>query len=292
MSDQQQIITACQGIPFDSNQYNEWLQLWSTGLCTETYVDILYTDQNGERRYNPAQLSLIQNNFNAIFDKYLNAYGFEITDDTSSPNYSVMQNIIHYSCSLLPGACDPYLTSSYCGNYTTATVAASPALLNFCGCFNLQARGLIGTPLICAGTCTKQRVIKIPDGIGGFAQCNQPVCVIDNLNITATNSANGSVNINQVCTNCGPQGCNCYINTGDINNINQQLGAVNVQQFCGPNSQCFITSNAGQPVDSVPCSSTPVVPPAFNWWLIVIIVLVVIFIIFIGLVIFSALVKR
>lgn len=254
MSSISELETACNGTSFSSNQFNQWFQLWNSGVCTNLYEDILYTLPNGARGYNAQELQRMQQDLTTAYNTYTQKFGFILTSNLSSANFNDWQVLLHNTCQQLPGGCAGFLTS-YCSTLTRDQIAEDPTFLAFCGCYS-QVNNPTGQNLVCDTLCTKQRVIKFPDNRGGFEECEEAVCVLNDINIAATQSSVGSVTINQVCNNCPTEGCRCVLNIDDLEEIDEAVGIVQVNQFCGSDSGCFqFSSTSGQPVTPVSCSS-------------------------------------
>lgn len=278
----------CNGNDIKSNNFQVWSNLWNTSnICQNYYTELLFTGPQGNRIYNPDNLIKVQNNFCDIFFNYTNKFQNNspttnnrfVISNPGLPGYNVFQETIHANCIDLPGACDISLRNNncdkcglnganhsinFCQPYTRDQISLNPGILEFCGCFGPSDPDFVTQPQ-CDPLCTPITTVKLPDGAGSFLECNNSVCVIDNISIQATQSAVGQgATFTQVCANCigGNQNvpCTCIISGVDIQSTANSIGlnSAEFNQFCGPNSTCLIVNdtNPNEPAQKVNCQNS------------------------------------
>ena len=274
-----------QGINFPS-----FMNLWtSSNVCWDVYYALLY-NVNAQPRYNPEELSTVQSDFTTLLTNYVNA-GYSFTQP-GDPKYNPFQEVIIDICNRYPGGCDPYLTSWCANNTSLSAIPSNSGLINFCGCY------VSGTPYEvdgstlsqqCQPLCQRVSTIKIPDGNGSTLSCDSNVCVIDNVSITAAQTANSNtgsrstnVSFTQICR-CPSGQCKCILSNNNISGI---IGDVSFTQVCGNGSQCFaVTENPNQPPVQVECPSgdttpEPTTQTSYVVWISWIITLIAVFLVF------------
>lgn len=205
--------------------------------------------------------------------KLMNAYvaKYDITTPGNT-KYNGFQEIMRNACISMPGLCDTFL-NIYCENFSRGQLASSQPTLQYCGCHlpsDPTAPPAIKSNPQCEAVCTRQGVIQRGEFVNdqptlNAASCHSNVCVINDTSVQATNTGNGSVSFNQVCSSCksGPAGsgeiCTCIISGSNISQTFGQVGDLNTfkQNCCGPddstcsNSLCQVTN--GTTTQSVNC---------------------------------------
>nr|QBK91092.1 MAG: transmembrane protein [Pithovirus LCPAC202] len=287
----------CRG---DNSSGQAWFSVWSNNACYNTYDDFIYNSKENAGEWSKENWEESQKDFVQILNKYLGE-GNKITEP-GFPGYDPFQEQLGGNfgafCNSLAGVCDIAL-SSFCQGKTTippcpncqgqngcgsecATregIASNKGILGFCGCYaplpNVeQARRVISKDPQCDPLCTRQRTISLDDGKGNFLQCNNDTCVIDDVTIEASRSTiGGTVNFNQMCSNCDP--CTCIISGIDITTTAEQIDQFKVEfnQFCGKNSLCLKIEPDG--VDkTIDCqkaitAQTSPTDSTIPWWIIV-----------------------
>lgn len=291
------IVDNCSGGTGDNRLIgNTLFNYWQTHNCPAAYAQAINTSPTGSLVYNPTQQALIQDKVFNLFQTYFETN--QLTDDVTSPDFNSFQFTLLELCinPTLPGICGEFLTS-YCDltacegqrpEECRETVANSPTLINFCGCyappdpdylqFTLGSTGCligstgctagcspasescVGQPAcdpLCHRALTSQRAY---DPTGALITCPQNICVIDDVIINATQTnVPGGINFNTVCSGCGgpsgSDGCLCVISGVNISATMAQIGVgTNFNQFCGGSSVCLVEDNAGNIISQGGCT--------------------------------------
>lgn len=267
-----------------------WFNYWSQNagsFCSSVFKNILYSGTNGTdfRAYNPAEINRVQDSFNNIFAQYQRS---NTLGDVNTPGFNAFQEVLLSTCEDIPGACMKFQQSGYCAGCSRDQVASTPLLTRLCGCNApaLPSVYNIGDPA-CDPLCNRANAIHNINTITGLEDiCRSDVCVIDDINITATgNSTIGNgITFSQLCGGC-KQSCRCIIAGVNLNGVLQTSGLTNSVQFntsCA-NATCFVSDANGNPTPAIcPNSATfsePQIPPAINFSFIILILIVVIAII-------------
>ena len=177
-----------------------------------------------------------------------------------------------------PGSIDSVL-KQVCAGFTRSQIANNPNQVIFCGCFLPDIEydtnyGQFGIEKVCDPVCSIDSALKPIDpktrpfinqgglctNIPAFLECDQTICVIDNVNIKITDSTTGNINFDQVCGNCNKPGvskasCSCFISNIDFEAIESQIGNVTLMENCGSSLKCFKDNKAGLPPLIVECES-------------------------------------
>jgi hypothetical protein len=267
-----------------------WFNYWSQeagSFCTSVFQNILYSGTNGTdfRAYNPLQLTRVQNSYNNIFAQYQRSNNIGVVN---TPGYNAFQETILNSCENIPGVCQPFQIG-YCSNCSRTQIASTALLNRICGCNAplLPAEYNINDPA-CDPLCNRANAIHNINTITGLEDiCREDVCVIDDINITATGNSTiqNGITFSQLCGNC-KQDCACIIAGVNINGVLQTAGLTNNVQFstsCA-NATCFVSDSTGN-LTPTPCPKSvtftaPDVPVAVNYSFIILIVIFVFIIIF------------
>lgn len=242
-----------------TGSYSSWLR----SNCPLEYQQV-YRQVNGVEQ--------AQTYANNLLDGYFNS-----NSDTG------FQEVLHQFCNnpgINPGVCQNYITYKKCVNVPYDTMTAEQA--DWCGCIvmpSLADQELYGTNIACYPLCHLTDTIQLVDEDGIPIQCNNQVCVIDDVSINVTESKVGDVTINSICPGCTGN-CNCVINNVDVSGVD-----LDINQYCGPNTSCYITR--GSELVQVPCTPSRRVFDNI-WILLLVIIIVIISIVVILIVIYQA----
>jgi hypothetical protein len=269
-----------------TNWFNFWARDAGT-FCQSVFQNILYsgTGSTGIRGYNPAMLERVQNSLNNAFAQYQLSNNL---GDVNTPNFNAFQQVLLTTCENIPGACESF-QNGFCTNCTRAQVASTALLTRLCGCRAplLPPQFNIIDPA-CDPLCNRADAIHNINTVTGVEDiCSADVCVIDDINITATQNSNigGGITFSQLCGGC-KQSCTCVIASVDVNNILVTAGLTNSVQFstsCA-NATCYVsdpTTGAETPV-SCPTSTTfsePSLPVSVNYSTIILVLIIVLIIV-------------
>lgn len=259
------IFEECSGYGLSKGQ--TLFDYWSDGKCYSAMYSALYGG---------ATIGLDSSGLaysRCIMDKTFRRYLF--TNNITEPGqggYNSFQETLLETCRKLPGVCDTALINRVCDNpkgldvdTLRAEIAGNRTRLNFCGCFapspsdvRLQLSNSACDPL-CARITTVPRMVTMGPLAGTADLCNQDICVINDVSITATKSVvQGGVSFGQVCNNCSTGNCTCVISGVNISGILSDLGVPNMfSSICGSGSTCLQGDplNPTAPPTLVPCES-------------------------------------
>lgn len=178
---------------------------------------------------NSQQMTNIINSKLPEDDPYFWIYGV----NNPTENQIELQTAIHEKC--LGGTCREALETR-CSNFTREDLLNS-TVRRFCSCFLKESQ--YSNPRPCDILCREFDSIPYSN-----ERCTDTSCVIDNVVINATGSRVGRVTISQFCPNCATGNCNCTIN--DVNLIGgSAVRGLEIQQFCGADSSCYIRNPDG-----------------------------------------------
>lgn len=239
-----QAVQLCMGVQTTStgdvvigNEFN-WLQAWNSGNCS-TFLDQVPFAKSQEMM--TFVLSRYYSNHEFILDKY---------------SVSTIENNMLNTCSVYPGSCQ-VIQRNMCVNCDNQEISQSYELTRFCGCFSNTpvTQGLVPE---CQPLCSMGNSIKLVDKNANPLQCNETICVIDNISIQASNTSFNNSSISQVCGNCAVSGgCKCFIQSS-LPNLAYQLGVSGTgnsfREYC-TDSQCFIIDDTTQETREVNCAS-------------------------------------
>jgi hypothetical protein len=208
---------------------NKIVSLWQPGgFCRR-----VLTDNGDDLEFVSAMGSgLLQNAFGAGPIPELGEPG---TDDA-------LVETVYDVCWDNPAACNRYLKSTTCPQYTRQQLAGLKTGTKFCGC----------------SLCVSSQNIKDVDINGSEIHCRQTLCVIDNVFIEAEQI--GNVTFEQACGSCQNGACACIIKDVEIS-AGGTIGNIDLSQKCF-NTKCYETSPSGQVVE-IKCDNepTPGTPP-------------------------------
>lgn len=209
-----------------------------TGVCREFLLQNPYMNENPERR---------REFFQTVVSKlgktpYQKGDGFN----------AVMADI----CGQVPGSCDSFL-SQMCGANSVGLgpisrqqAASDKELRKLCSCFlsDLQYpfAGKFGVE--CDILCNDASVNPVPkaEPKGNTwvkKDCQQNVCILDNVVVDILNSEVGGINLSQVCPSSGPGVTQCYLDGVTVDVVNSSVkDGINLGQWC---SGCSNEDGAG-----------------------------------------------
>lgn len=258
------ILENCSG--YSSFKGQELFDYWQDGKCYSSLYAALY---------GAATVGLDGTGLayaRCIMDKTFQHYLF--TNNITEPGqggYNSFQETLLETCRRLPGTCDTALINRVCTNPNglnaddlRLSIASNRTKLNFCGCYapppsdtRLQLTNPACDPL-CARITTIPRMVPSGPLAGTADICNQDVCVINDVSISATKSVvEGGVSFGQVCNFCSTGACTCVISGVNISGILTDLGVGNMfSSICGPTSTCLQgdPNNPTAPPTLVPCA--------------------------------------
>lgn len=148
--------------------------------------------------------------------------------------------------SSIAGTCDPYLLKACAAITDYDDLKNDLTLTQLCGCFLDQSAGSNiytkfyndSIPYNCTPPCIVPFGVKPGGGsLGGFRECDQSSCVMDNITIEVINSIyKGNFNFEQICPNSGTGGnTQCWISDDSVKIINSEASKnnINLSQHCG-----------------------------------------------------------
>lgn len=258
--------------------------------CAQVYQDIIHTN-NGLYVFNPANYQRVTQDMTYSLSKYFNltTEGHNLVLP-GNPTWLQMQHTLVSLCVDNPGVCSTAQTT-LCTGCDRPEISNNPDLLSLCGCFVPPLDPEIYTrviPVECDPLCNQLITAKLADPTTGDVDvCNDTICVLDNISITATKSSVSGINISQVCPNCTAEvGCTCIVDIS-VTNMAASLGLdnpVTFTSYCPSEFATCLSINSTQQTSTVvPCddffASAPVVydssiPPTI--WIIILIVVIIV----------------
>ena len=273
-----------------SYQGTNWFNFWSQNagfFCESVFKNILFSGNtiSGIRQYNPNEIQRVKDNMSNVFAQYQLS---NTLSDVNNIDFNACQETSFRTCEGIPGACSDF-QNIYCSSCSRETIASTRLLTRLCGCKApaLPAQFNVNDPA-CDPLCNRSNaILNINEITGAVKICTSDVCVIDNINITATNNSTieNGVTFSQLCGGC-KQSCRCIIAGVNINDVLIQSGLTNNVQFSSScaNASCFIDDgNGGLTASVCPTGAVftePSVPIAVNNTTIIFIVVVLLIIIF------------
>lgn len=174
----------------------------------------------------------------------LEARGKIIPSRIGDPTYTPFQETFLVMARTVPGIVADALKDTVCNGYTAETIIYDQTLTRLCGCYLADDQysrytDVYGVPKECTPTCTVAGAVRVINEDGyTIRNCDQDVCVIDNINITLGNN-NSDVNFSQVCGGCGPDAsCRCFISGYTIDASSGLIGNIDFSQSCGGETVC------------------------------------------------------
>nr|QBK93621.1 MAG: transmembrane protein [Pithovirus LCPAC404] len=240
-----------------------WTDAWSGGpisLCSSYYNNLVFTQQDGSRGYNPDRIERSREEFVPTFDLLL----FTQRDERGVGDlrlqgtefYTSMQAELLSACIHTPGLCDIAL-DDFCPTKTRTEIANNSAYLEFCGCHAPPdpETMLQIVPSECDPLCTRIGTIPLQNPVTGFSlECEVNVCVISDISIQATASSIGSVTFSQLCSGCtAANPCKCIVS--DVNLPPGQFVNTDLQNSCGTDSVCLVSSNVPGVLEPADCAT-------------------------------------
>lgn len=278
---QSQIV--CSGYRKDGDNYipltdEELKSVWGAGsTCGNVFSQSFY---NSQGVYNSNLFQQYQNRMQNVIYRYFSTNPFNPSPYTSS----VVEDNILNTCFTVPGIC-ANSESQMCKTCTDDKISTSTNLINFCGCYTVNSQNLNLSPE-CSYTCTLDDASKLRNIVtGNVLECNQTVCVINDVTINATNTSLQNINFNQICNQCIAGQCSCFIDVS-IPNIISQLGisGPTFNQKC-PSSQCYTVDNKTGAIVQEDCAKytqiayvTPI--GTGIWWILGVIFILFLFLLF------------
>ena len=195
--------------------------------------------------------------------------GFVIGALPGDVGYNPWQDMLYDTiCCPYPGLCQPALTQ-VCALATTQRLALNPSLNKWCGCHLPQGEYQdysvkYNVPPECTPMCNRASAVPLTGLDGLPIQCQQNICIIDNVTLNLINSEiGGGVNFNNLCGSCANTFCSCIISDTTIDITNSIIGGnvIPITQICGQLT-CSKTNpgNTGPADITVPCDA----PSTYN----------------------------
>ena len=230
--------------------------------CAQVYRDIIHTN-NELYIFNPANYQRVSQDMAYSLSKYFNltSTGHNLVLP-GQPTWLQMQHTLINLCVENPGVCST-AEIALCNGCSRAEISNNPDLLSLCGCFAPPLDPEIYTrdiPIECDPICNQLITAKLADPETGDVEvCNDTVCVLDNISITATKSSVSGINISQICPNCTAEvGCICIVDVS-VTNMSASLGLddpVTFESYCPAEfSTCISINSVEQTSTVVPCDA-------------------------------------
>jgi len=264
----------------------QWKLKLNEGVCETTFNEYIYNDGQGTFLFNQQRFLKIQNGMKyAFFKFYVPSNGFQMVNPNQIGYNSIQDSLLNLCGSqFLGGICNTVQTEM-CTSCNREDIIKFLPITKFCGCFVPPDQLSInnGVSPECDPLCSQGKSIKKANR-GIITQCDQSVCIINNISISSVKSSVDKVSFNQICPQC-KNGCRCIIDSSilDIDKIIGITDEITFNQYCGPNSVCLIVDNKTGESKQTPCS-TSLNKVKFNTykfsisiiiWIIVILIIVV-----------------
>lgn len=197
----------------------------------------------------------------SVVNKYYNSGGNLLDPITITKDFTFV-NWLYSVCETYPGLCKEILEApnGICAAVTPEDFKANPFAMNWCGCYMTDKQyekyqNDFGITKQCTPYCNAADVIPLTDVNNVIQQCNQSICLMDNVTITLAKSrVNGPLTLNQVCSSCSPtsnSGLNYNTNTSDTKgslnpynyNTSNTYGSKSVGVTSGANNNTQQTLN-------------------------------------------------
>lgn len=266
-------------VTYATLNYDELRAAWSGDVCPNAFQNFMYPSGV----YTASRFAAVQIGMTNAMHIYFSTKPFE-PSPYSSP---ALQSQILEACSSLPGICTNSATFM-CQNCTRDNISSSFNTLQLCGCYAPADSNFPNISQACDPLCTNSVSSKLRDPInGGVVECNQTVCVINNITINAANTSLNGIDFNQVCNQCvnDNASCQCYIDVSVPDIIAKTgLSGPSLVQNC-PFNQCFVVDNQTQQIKNVPCSNynkidTTLPVNKYIWWVLAFIFFLLITVVF------------
>jgi hypothetical protein len=275
----------------------DWKAVWASTLpgdgrtCTQLFNDIINTNSNGLYQYNPQLFNRVNENMTFMLSKYFNSGRNGNLVLPGEPGWNDFQFTLVQACRNIPGSCSTAQTL-LCDGCSRAQIANNPDLLTLCGCYPPKLDPKIYTrdvPIECDPLCAQLISAKrITPDTGAVIPCQDTVCVMDNISITAAKSSVDGISITQVCPGCNPQtGCICIFDVS-VATLSDNLGLTNpdvFRQYCpASTSTCLEIDSIKQTSTVVPCgdyfpgaiSATVTAPISVGVYVLLILIIVIV----------------
>jgi len=168
-------------------------------------------------------------------------------------------------CCPLPGVCQDGL-NKICETSTVTDIKLNSLLAQWCGCHmaNEQYEEFsrnFNIPKQCSSTCNRYGAIPLVGIDNKAVECDQTICLIDDINISIVNTqVGGGINFNQYCNNCSGKACTCVVSGNNITITTSSIGGNVIPnlQSCGEFNcrQKNPTPGVGPEYITVPCDET------------------------------------
>jgi hypothetical protein len=202
------------------------------------------------RVLNPANFINAKRIFTTAVQQYIAKGGQLDALPGQGPSSTEFNEFVYNVCSSYPAMCDDLLTG-YCSNKTTDDLLRNPSSATFCGCYlnpvvYEEVAGRYGINRECSSYCAADGVIPLSNGtVDGAKQCDQSVCLIDNVSIDLVKSRiTGAISLGNLCTGCTSSGtgsatsCSCVLSNITVTGVNSEINTINLNQACG-SSVCY-----------------------------------------------------
>ncbi len=194
----------------------------------------------------------------------------ELCSETGGCDGALSNICTNYTYNDVLSAYQNYLNAS---DKTTAEAVANKNLYQACGC-HLQPEQYgkwsnLGVSTTCDPVCMIPGVV--PEWTAaGPKQCEQNLCIIDNVKIDIINSNAGDITFNEVCGGCGNNGsgCRCVFSGINVFESGSSVGNINFSQNCGGSCQIPDANNPGNfiPINCATGIPTGNVPIGGSTW--------------------------
>jgi hypothetical protein len=207
--------------------------------CLDAAKQFIITTPGG---YQPNIFEL-QSQMSLVFDKLI---GSNVMTSVPAGTFNATSSLLNF-CSNLGGACTPKL-SSYCNRIDRELISDKNNINSlFCGCIsppNYDVGGSTVLPPQCLPSCQRSGVVPlVSSSNGNKIQCNDSVCILDNVTVDIKDSKVGSVNVAQTCNGCIFGSCRCIISASNGYTLTDLFNAVDnpqeILQFCNNEIQCY-----------------------------------------------------
>ena len=97
----------------------------------------------------------------------------------------------------------------------------------------------------CDPACTLGEGVRVgvaPGTSNLEEECDQTICVIDNVKLDILGGSNvGNISFSQACGQCGGQACRCFITNTTLTSVDSVIGDVDITQQCGGTPSCYLS---------------------------------------------------
>jgi len=177
--------------------------------------------------------------------KRYQSVGFTVGALPGTSQYSPFQDVMKDICMGNPGICQNSL-EKICSAYNINQFLINPGLVQWCGCYLSNPEyanytDVLQIPKECTPICNRPDTISLVQADGVTPKkCTSNICLIDNVNLTITNSIiGGNISFSQVCGGCSGS-CQCFFDNIDVNISSSSIGGnINFAQNCGSNPTCY-----------------------------------------------------